>query len=75
MRSYLPIIAVLDLGLGVALFAFSMDLIGLGLTVILTGTMPLIAQLMSSAMGREKFSVVKFLGALVIVMAIVLVVL
>lgn len=75
VRSYLPIIAVLDLGLGVALFAFSMDLIGLGLTVILTGTMPLIAQLMSSAMGREKFSVVKFLGALVIVMAIVLVVL
>ncbi|WP_054857634.1 DMT family transporter [Vulcanisaeta sp. JCM 16159] len=75
VRSYLPIIAVLDLGLGVALFAFSMDLIGLGLTVILTGTMPLIAQLMSSAMGREKFSVVKFLGALIIVIAIVLVVL
>ncbi|ADY00377.1 hypothetical protein VMUT_0161 [Vulcanisaeta moutnovskia 768-28] len=75
VRSYLPIIAVLDLGLGVALFAFSMDLIGLGLTVILTGTMPLIAQLMSSAMGREKFSVVKFLGALIIVVAIILVVL
>ncbi|MGC8606251.1 MAG: DMT family transporter [Vulcanisaeta sp.] len=75
VRSYLPIVAVLDLGLGVALFAFSMDLVGLGLTVILTGTMPLITQLMSSAMGREKFSVVKFLGALVIVIAIVLVVL
>ncbi|GAB6946373.1 DMT family transporter [Vulcanisaeta sp. JCM 16161] len=72
VRSYLPIIAVLDLGLGVALFAFSMDLIGLGLTVILTGTMPLIAQLMSSAMGREKFSVVKFLGALIIVVAIIM---
>ncbi|MGC9178596.1 MAG: DMT family transporter [Vulcanisaeta sp.] len=75
VRSYLPIVAVLDLGLGVALFAFSMDLVGLGLTVILTGTMPLITQLMSSAMGREKFNVVKFLGALVIVIAIALVVL
>ncbi|BDR91302.1 DMT family transporter [Vulcanisaeta souniana] len=75
VRGYLPIIAVLDLGLGVALFALSMDLIGLGLTVILTGTMPLIAQAMSSTMGRERFSILKFLGALIIVVAIILVVL
>ncbi len=52
-----------------------MDLIGLGLTVILTGTMPLIAQVMSSIMGRERFSIVKFLGALIIVVAIILVML
>ena len=71
MRSYLPVVAVLDLGLGVALFAFSMDLIGLGLTVIITGMMPLIAQVMSSLMGRERFSIIKFLGALIIVAAIV----
>ncbi|WP_252901351.1 DMT family transporter [Vulcanisaeta sp. JCM 14467] len=71
MRSYLPVVAVLDLGLGVALFAFSMDLIGLGLTVIITGTMPLIAQVMSSLMGKERFSVIKFIGALIIVTAIV----
>jgi DME family drug/metabolite transporter len=64
-------VAVLDLGAGVALYAYSMDLIGLGLTVIMTGSMPLIAQAMSHVMRREKLTLMKLLGAVIIVTAIV----
>jgi DME family drug/metabolite transporter len=67
----LPLVAVLDLGAGVALYAYSMDLIGLGLTVIMTGSMPLIAQAMSHVMRREKLTLMKLLGAVIIVTAIV----
>ena len=69
----LPLVAVLDLGAGVALYAYSMDLIGLGLTVIMTGSMPLIAQIMSNLMGKERLTITKLLGAAVIVLAIVLI--
>jgi DME family drug/metabolite transporter len=70
-RTRLPLVAVLDLGAGVALYAYSMDLIGLGLTVIMTGSMPLIAQAMSHVMRREKLTLMKLLGAVIIVTAIV----
>ncbi|PVU72536.1 EamA family transporter [Vulcanisaeta sp. SCGC AB-777_J10] len=73
VRTRLPLFSVLDLGVGVALYAYSMDLVGLGLTVILTGSMPLIAQVMSSLMGREKLTVAKLLGAVVIVLAITII--
>jgi DME family drug/metabolite transporter len=73
VRTRLPLFSVLDLGVGVALYAYSMDLVGLGLTVILTGSMPLIAQAMSSLMGREKLTVAKLLGAVVIVLAITII--
>ena len=70
-RTRLPLVAVLDLGAGVALYAYSMDLIGLGLTVIMTDSMPLIAQAMSHVMRREKLTLMKLLGAVIIVTAIV----
>jgi DME family drug/metabolite transporter len=73
VRTRLPLFSVLDLGVGVALYAYSMDLVRLGLTVILTGSMPLIAQAMSSLMGREKLTVAKLLGAVVIVLAITII--
>ena len=70
-RTRLPLVAVLDLGVGVALYAYSVGLIGLGLTVIMTGSMPLIAQAMSHVMRREKLTPMKLLGAVIIVTAIV----
>ena len=73
VRTRLSLFSVLDLGVGVALYAYSMDLVRLGLTVILTGSMPLIAQAMSSLMGREKLTVAKLLGAVVIVLAITII--
>ena len=47
-------------------------LIGLGLTVIMTGSMPLIAQAMASVMGRERLTINRLLGA-VVVLAILLI--
>ncbi|MFP3306551.1 MAG: EamA family transporter [Thermocladium sp.] len=73
MRTRLPLVAILDLGIGVALYAYSIDLIGLGLTVIMTGSMPLIAQAMASVMGRERLTVNRLLGAVVVVLAILLI--
>ncbi len=65
--------AILDLGIGVALYAYSIGLIGLGLTVIMTGSMPLIAQAMASVMGRERLTINRLLGAVVVVLAILLI--
>ncbi|NAZ27975.1 MAG: EamA family transporter, partial [Caldivirga sp.] len=56
-----------------ALYAYSIDLIGLGLTVIMTGSMPLIAQAMASVMGRERLTINRLLGAVVVVLAILLI--
>ncbi|ABW01140.1 DMT family transporter [Caldivirga maquilingensis] len=70
IRTRLPLVAVLDLGIGVALFAYSVNLIGLGLTVIVTGCMPLIAQVMAKFMVGERITVTKITGAVVIVLAI-----
>ncbi|WP_291999328.1 DMT family transporter [Caldivirga sp.] len=66
----LPLVAILDLGIGVALFAYSVDLIGLGFTVIVTGCMPLVAQLMAKFMSGEKLTASKLMGAVIIVLAI-----
>ena len=70
VRTRLPLVAILDLGLGVALFAYSVNLIGLGLTVIVTGCMPLIAQVMAKFMIGERITLTKLTGAVVIVVAI-----
>ncbi|MGC8571308.1 MAG: DMT family transporter [Caldivirga sp.] len=70
LRTRLPLVAILDLGIGVALFAYSVDLIGLGFTVIVTGCMPLIAQLMAKFMSGEKLTASKLMGAVIIVLAI-----
>jgi len=73
IRTRLPLVAILDLGIGVALYAYSIGLIGLGLTVIMTGSMPLIAQAMASVMGRERLTINRLLGAVVVVLAILLI--
>lgn len=68
----LPLVAVLDLGLGVVLFTLSVGLIGLGLTVLVTGITPLIAQVIAYVTGRESFNAAKLAGALVVVAAVAL---
>ena len=70
LHTRLPLVAILDLGIGVALFAYSVDLIGLGFTVIVTGCMPLVAQLMAKFMSGEKLTASKLMGAVIIVVAI-----
>ncbi|MFP3045196.1 MAG: DMT family transporter [Thermocladium sp.] len=53
-RTVLPIVSALDLGLGSALFAYSTIQAGLAPTVIAMGTVPLLSQLISRMLGREK---------------------
>lgn len=53
-RTALPIISALDLGLGSSLFAYSTIQAGLAPTVIVMGTVPLLSQLISRMLGREK---------------------
>lgn len=72
VRTRLPLVAVLDLGVGVALYAYSIDLVGLSLTVIVTGATPLIAQVMVELMGKERLTITKLMGAIIIVTAVIL---
>jgi hypothetical protein len=53
-RTALPAIAVLDLGGGSALFAYSAVEAGLGLTVIVLGVSSIASQLMSRALGQRE---------------------
>lgn len=69
-RSALPVIAVLDLGGGAALFAYSTVEIGLGPTVIALGAVPLASQLISRALGRERPTLREYAAALLILSAI-----
>ncbi|MGC9118056.1 MAG: EamA family transporter [Thermoproteus sp.] len=69
-RTSLPIIAVLDLGGGSALFAYSTVEAGLGLTVIVLGVVPLASQLMSRALGKERPTAREYSAAALILSAI-----
>ncbi|WP_291765086.1 hypothetical protein [Caldivirga sp. UBA161] len=57
------LVTILDLGIGVTLSTYSVNLIGLGLTVIVTGCMPLIAQVMAKLMVSERATLAKLTGA------------
>ncbi len=69
-RTPLPLIAVLDLGVGSALFAYSSVAVGLAPTVIATGTAPLAAQLFSRAMGRERPTRREYAAAVLVLLAV-----
>jgi DME family drug/metabolite transporter len=69
-RTALPAIAVLDLGGGSALFAYSTVEAGLGLTVIVLGVTPIASQLMSRALGRERPTAREYSAAALILLAI-----
>lgn len=66
------IASLLDLGLGSALFAYSVDKIGLATTTIFVSTSPLIVQIYARATGAERISPRQMAGALSIFLAIYL---
>jgi len=71
----LALVAVSDLALGSFLFVFSISIIGVATTVILTSLSPLLTQIFSRVMGKEFPSKIDFLGGLFIVSALVIAVL
>nr|WP_287069593.1 DMT family transporter [Pyrobaculum sp.] len=66
------IASLLDLGAGSALFAYSVERVGLALSTILVSIAPLITQLFAKISGLERLTYRQMLGAVVIFLAIVL---
>jgi len=70
-----PLFAVaslLDLGVGSAFFAFSVEKVGLALTTILVSTSPLVTQLYAKIAGVEDLTLRQVAGALAIFAAVLL---
>lgn len=64
--------SVLDLGVGSALFAFSIDRVGLAVATILVAVSPLVAQTYAKASGTESLTVLQIAGGVVIFLAVAL---
>ncbi len=69
---FMALIILSDLVAGSLLFVYSISLIGVALTVILTSLSPLLTQLFSKALGKEAPSSRDFVGGALIVAAVVL---
>ncbi|MDV3244527.1 MAG: DMT family transporter [Nitrososphaerales archaeon] len=69
---FLAFIAVTDLVLGSLLYVYSVSLIGIALTAILTSLSPLLTQVFSKALGKESPSRKDFAGGALIVAALIL---
>jgi drug/metabolite transporter, DME family len=69
---FLAFIAVSDLAVGSLLYVYSISVIGVAVTVILTSLSPLLTQVLSKALGKESPSVRDFAGGALIVAAVVL---
>ncbi len=65
-------VALSDLALGSFLYVYSVSIVGVAVTVILTSLSPLLTQLLSRALGKETPSAKDFLGGALIVSALVL---
>ena len=61
-----------DLVIGSLLFVYSISVIGVALTVILTSLSPLLTQILAKALGKESPSPMDYLGGVLIVSALVL---
>lgn len=70
VRSSLPLVAALDLGLGVTLFAFSVSASGFDQAVVLVSSLPLFAQLMAWLSGAERPRPTEVAGAAAVVAAV-----
>ena len=70
--SFIVFVAVTDLVVGSLLFVYSISTIGVAVTVILTSISPLLTQVFSRALGKEKPSGKDMLGGVLIVGALVL---
>jgi EamA-like transporter family. len=64
--------SLLDLGVGSAFFAFSVEKVGLALTTILVSTSPLVTQLYAKIAGVEHLTLRQVAGALAIFAAVLL---
>lgn len=69
---FLALIAVSDLALGSVLYVYSISLVGVALTVILTSLSPLLTQILSKALGKESPSTMDYAGGVLIVAAVIL---
>jgi DME family drug/metabolite transporter len=61
-----------DLVAGSLLFVYSISVVGVALTVILTSLSPLLTQVLAKALGKESPSLADYLGGVLIVSALVL---
>lgn len=68
----LAIISISDLGLGSALYIYSIGTIGLAITIILTSISPLITQIASKLLGKETPSIRDIIAGSIIVIAIII---
>jgi DME family drug/metabolite transporter len=69
---FLAFIAVTDLVVGSVFYVYSVSLVGIALTAILTSLSPLLTQVLSKALGKEAPSRKDFGGGILIVAAMVL---
>jgi DME family drug/metabolite transporter len=69
---FLAFIAITDLVLGSVLYIYSISLVGVALTVILTSLSPLLTQLFSRALGKETPTRKDYAGGVLIVAALVI---
>ncbi len=67
----LAIISISDLGVGSALYIYSIGTIGLAITIILTSVSPLITQIASRILGKEAPSIKDIIAGSIIVFAII----
>ena len=74
LMEYAVILAIIssDLVVGSLLFVYSISIIGVALSVILTSLSPLLTQVFAKALGKESPSTRDFLGGILIVSALVL---
>lgn len=69
---FLAFIALTDLAVGSFLYVYSVSLVGIALTVILTSLSPFLTQLFSKLLGKESPTTTDFAGGAVIVAALIL---
>jgi len=69
---FLALVAVGDLAVGSLLYVYSISLVGVAVTVILTSLSPLLTQILSKALGKESPSGRDYAGGVLIVAAVVL---
>ncbi len=66
------IIGILDLALGSYLFVYSIATIGVGYTVIITGTIPVLAQIFANIIEREKLNLRYITSGLLVATSIII---
>jgi len=71
-RTRLPIVAAADLAGGSALFALALGLIGVDRSMVIVGSMPLMAQGIAWATGSERPSALEVAGAVMVTLAVAL---